>query len=235
MSTLPPGQVERARFPRFGLGKFARRFPATPETIAVCIAGDVETDVRLDAARLGTVPRATQRSDFHCVTTWSVRDQAWSGWRFADVYERLIAPVARLHADARFVVFRGEDGYCTILLLEDLLRPDVLLADRLDDQPLGIEHGAPLRLVAPAHYGYKNVKHLVAIEFWRDRRAYRFPFPYPALMDHPRARVAFEERGRWIPGAILRRLYRLIIPFTVWNFSRALAAHRTRTIRDAKT
>lgn len=233
MTSLPPGQVERARFPRFGLGKFARRFPLDPDTIDVCIAGDVEVETRLGARELGTLTRTAQRSDFHCVTTWSVLQQAWSGWRFADVYERLIVPAARPQADACFVVFRGEDGYCTILLLEDLLRPDVLLADRLDDQPLGFEHGAPLRLVAPAHYGYKNVKHLAAIEFWRDRRAYRFPFPYPALMDHPRARVALEERGRWIPGAILRRLYRLIIPLTVWNFARALAAHRTRTSRDA--
>ena len=125
-------------------------------------------------------------------------------------------------------MFHGEDGYCSCLMLEDLLGPDVMLADRLDGQPLGLEHGAPLRLVAPAHYGYKNVKHLVAIEFWCDRRAYQFPFPYPALMDHPRARVACEERGRWIPGAILRRIYRLIVPFTVWNFARALAAYRRR-------
>ena len=26
---------------------------------------------------------------------------------------------------------------------------------------------APLRLVAPAHYGYKSVKHLDRIELWR--------------------------------------------------------------------
>lgn len=178
--------------------------------------------------QLHDLPRIDQRSDFHCVTTWSVVDAAWSGWRFADFYARVVQPEAAPDAGATLVVFRGEDGYCSCLPLEDLLQADVLLADRLNGAPLGLEHGAPLRLVAPAHYGYKNVKHLTAIEFWRDRRAYRFPFPYPALMDHPRARVAFEERGRWIPGALLRYCYRLIIPFTVWNFARALAAHRRR-------
>jgi DMSO/TMAO reductase YedYZ molybdopterin-dependent catalytic subunit len=50
------------------------------------------------------------------------------------------------------------------LLLSDLLAAEVLLADILDGLPLSMEHGAPLRLVAPAHYGYKSVKHLSGIE-----------------------------------------------------------------------
>ena len=104
--------------------------------------------------------------------------------------------------------------------LHDLLADEVLLADTLDGDALPIEHGAPLRLVAPAHYGFKNVKHIAAIEFWRDSRAYRFPFPYPQLMDHPRGRVAFEERGRWIPPGVLRFFYRLLIPGTIRNFAR---------------
>lgn len=224
---LPPGQRARTDFPRFGLGKFARRFPAEPGRMRFRIAGDVEHAVSVEHQLQG-LPRVEQTSDFHCVTTWSVRNLGWSGWRFSEVYDQLVLREANPLAGAEIVVFRGEDGYCTSLMLEDLLTPDVILADRLDGAPLGLEHGAPLRLIAPAHYGYKNVKHLVAIEFWRDRRAYRFPFPYPALMDHPRARVAFEERGRWIPGAILRRIYRLIVPFTVWNFARALAAHHRR-------
>ncbi len=227
MSTpLPPGQFELSRFPRFGLGKFARRFPATPERVRFRIGGDVENELQVEE-QFKALPRVEQRSDFHCVTTWSVRDLRWSGVRFADFYTQLVQPLARPLPQAQTVVFRGEDGYCSCLPLEDLLRADVMLADRLDDTPLGLEHGAPLRLVAPAHYGYKNVKHLVAIEFWRDRRAYRFPFPYPAFMDHPRGRVALEERGRWFPGWLLRA-YRLIIPLTVWNFARALAAHRRR-------
>jgi hypothetical protein len=46
-------------------------------------------------------------------------------------------------------------------------------------------------------------------------------------MDHPRARVAFEERGRGLPGWVLR-LYRLIIPLTIVNFRMALRRHRAR-------
>ena len=50
------------------------------------------------------------------------------------------------------------------MLLEDALADDVLLADRLDGAPLDAKHGAPVRLVAPAHYGFINVKHLCRIE-----------------------------------------------------------------------
>jgi DMSO/TMAO reductase YedYZ molybdopterin-dependent catalytic subunit len=124
------------------------------------------------------------------------------------------------------VVFRGQDGYASSLPLQDLLAADVLLADRLGGQSLGIEHGAPLRLIAPAHYGYKNVKHITAIEFWRDSRNYCFPRPYPRLMDHPRARVALEERGAGVPSWILRPLYRALIAGTLRTSRRLLKRHR---------
>jgi hypothetical protein len=41
-------------------------------------------------------------------------------------------------------------------------------------------------------------------------------------MDHPRARVAMEERGRIFPGWVLRYLYRPLIGPTVKRFQRAL-------------
>jgi DMSO/TMAO reductase YedYZ molybdopterin-dependent catalytic subunit len=176
---------------------------------------------------LGGLPRVEQVSDFHCVTTWSVRAVRWGGVRFAD-FHRLVLREARPADDARFVVLRGADGYRSILLLEDLLHDDVLLADTLEGEPLPIQHGAPLRLVAPAHYGYKNVKHLMAIDYLRDRRRYRFPLPYPALMDHPRGRVALEERACVLPGRLARILYRPLIAMTVRNFRRALTDRSAR-------
>ncbi len=103
----------------------------------------------------------------------------------------------------------------------------MLLADRLDGEPLPIEHGAPLRLVAPAHYGYKSVKHLDRIELWRSDASYR-PFGW-RFMVHPRARVAYEERGRWVPGWLLRRLYRPLIRPTAARFERAM-----QQLRDAQ-
>lgn len=222
---LPPGQVESREFPRFGLGRFARRFPANLSTPDIALRGDIERPSSLGAA-LAQLERVEQVSDFHCVTTWSRRELRWSGFRFSDFHRQLVVPLAAPADDAKLVVFHGQDGYRCAMLLEDLLAADVLLADRLDDQALGLEHGAPLRLIAPAHYGYKNVKHLAAIEFWRDRRNYRFPLPYPGLMDHPRARVALEERGKGLPGWLFRYLYRPLVGPTIRNFRKALNEYR---------
>ncbi len=219
---LPRGQQARADFPRFGLTQYADRFPRQTEGARLRIAGDVLEAEDLEAPLAG-LPRIEQVSDFHCVTTWSCRDLRWGGVRFADFYERRIVP--RLAASARVttVVLRAQDGYRTTLLLDDMLAADVLLADTLNGLPLTIEHGAPLRVVAPAHYGYKSLKHLSRIEFHQGVPRLR-PAAL-AFMDHPRARVALEERGRWLPGWLLRRVYRLMIRSTVARFARAMDRH----------
>lgn len=230
-SPLPPGQRERADFPRFGLGKFANRFPVDPGRTSIALRGDVGQAVEVDS--LGDrLARCDQISDFHCVTTWSVRELRWSGFRFADFHFQVALPLACPDDDARWVVFRGADGYRSILPLQDLLADDVLLADRLNGEALGLDHGAPFRLVAPAHYGYKNVKHVETIEYWRDRRNYRFPFPYPGLMDHPRGRVAEEERAQFVPAWLLRPLYRLMVPSAAWRFAAALRRRQRNARAD---
>lgn len=227
---LPPGQYELDRFPRFGLSQFAGRFPNETRQVELKITGDVDESV-IVSDELRHLPRVNQTSDFHCVTTWSRRSLLWSGVRFSDFYERIVIPRARPQGDALFVVCRCQDGYASSLPLADLLADSVLLADRLNDAPLPIEHGAPLRLVAPAHYGYKNPKHVCAIEFWRDDRRYRPPTPF-RFMNHPRARVAFEERGRGVPGWVLRYLYRPLVRPGIWQFQHALERHARATSRS---
>lgn len=220
VSALPPGQHARPDFPRFGITRFAKRFPTEPDRISLQILGEVAHEVTI-TDELHDLPRVEQTSDFHCVTTWSRCGLRWGGWRFADFHERLVVPQARPAAGAKLVILRGQDGGRSTLPLEDLLAPDVLLADTLDGQPLPLAHGAPLRIVAPAHYGYKNVKHLSRMEFWSDDRHFR-PSAF-RFMDHPRGRVALEERGRGFPGWLLRRLYRPLIGSTVRAFQAALA------------
>ena len=222
MTPLPPGQYETTDFPRFGLTQFARRFPRDTTRVTLHVRGDVEQSLVVEN-ELGDLPRVEQTSDFHCVTTWTRRSLTWEGVRFADFYEHVVVPHVRPKDTATFVILRCQDRYAPSLPLSDLLARDVLLADALDGRPLSIDHGAPLRLVAPAHYGYKNAKHLTAVEFWCDRRAYRRASFW--FMDHPRARVAFEERGRGIPGWMLRYLYRPFVGPTVRQFERASATH----------
>jgi DMSO/TMAO reductase YedYZ molybdopterin-dependent catalytic subunit len=219
---LPRGQYAREDFPRFGLTQYAYRFPGETERIRLRISGEGLDAEELDAPLAG-LPRVEQMSDFHCVTTWSRRALRWGGVRFADFYAQRIAPRLAAGAHVTTVVLRAQDGYRTTLPLDNLLAADVLLADTLDGRPLSVAHGAPWRVVAPAHYGYKSLKHLSRMEFCRGTPNVR-PAAL-AFMDHPRARVAFEERGRWLPGWLLRYAYRLLIRPTAARFAKALAAH----------
>ncbi len=223
---LPPGQHDRGTFPRFGLTQFARRFPADTSRVDLRIIGNVEHELTLSDSLRG-LPRVEITSDVHCVTTWTHRSVRWGGVRFVDFHEQVIVPRARPHAQATLLALRGQDGARTGMLLVDLLAPDVLLATELDGQPLTVAHGAPVRLIAPAHYAYKSVKYLSTIEFRNEAGGYRvsgFRF-----MDHLRARVALEERGRGAPGWLLRYLYRPLIPGTVARFAKAMAEYeRTR-------
>jgi DMSO/TMAO reductase YedYZ molybdopterin-dependent catalytic subunit len=124
------------------------------------VGGLVETELDLDYAQLRALPRATQVSDFHCVTGWTVRNVRWRGVRLADVFARA-RPTASAHA-LRFT--SAEVPYVDYLTMRQALLRDVMLAYEMDGKPLAREHGAPLRLVIPDMYGYKNVKWLSRID-----------------------------------------------------------------------
>jgi len=219
---LPPGQKVLTSFPRFGLPQYADRFPKILDEIKLTIDGDL--DAFEISEELQTLPRVEQTSDFHCVTTWSKQNIPWSGWRFRDFYEQLIKP--KLTEPLSFVIFKTQDGFMTSLPLEDLLKANVILADKLDGQPLSIEHGAPIRIIAPDHYGYKNPNNVDRIYFHKESRSLKKGIW--KFIDHPRARVANEERARLGPGWMFRRLYGFTIKNTISNFEKAMKNYRKK-------
>ncbi|MFC5185083.1 molybdopterin-dependent oxidoreductase [Actinomadura harenae] len=205
-SGLPPGQVPAGHRP-FGLPRFGPVVPRVRGAAVVTVTGAVRNPGQFPATELAALPGRTERAaDLHCVTTWSALGLAWGGVPFRDVHAYLTHEV-RIGRAVRWVTFTGLDGYASTLLLDDALAPDVLLADTLDGAPLAPGQGAPLRLVAPAHYGYKNVKHVCRIEY---RTAY--DAGSAGWKGHPRGRVAYEERSRYLPGRVWRPLWRALLP-----------------------
>jgi DMSO/TMAO reductase YedYZ molybdopterin-dependent catalytic subunit len=125
-----------------------------PSTWRLTIDGLVERPVTLDYRQLRRLPRAEQVSDFHCVTGWSVDHVRWAGVRFRD----LLATAGPTPA-ARAVTFTSaEQPYVDSLSLDQAELADAMLAYEMDGKPLPREHGAPVRVVIPEMYGYKNVK-----------------------------------------------------------------------------
>ena len=123
------------------------------------VGGLVEKPVSLTYAHLRALPRAEQVSTFHCVTGWTVKNVHWGGVRITDVFD-LVRPVPEASA-LQFV--SAEKPYVDYLSINQVRLHDVMLAYEMDGKPLPREHGAPLRLIIPEMYGYKNVKWLEAI------------------------------------------------------------------------
>lgn len=127
-----------------------------PATWRLSVGGLVGRPLSLSIDDLRALPRASQVSTFHCVTGWTVDGVHWRGVRLHDLLAHAQAQPGA-HA-LQFV--SAEQPYVDYLTLDQALLPDVLLAYEMDGRPLPREHGAPVRLVIPDMYGYKNVKWL---------------------------------------------------------------------------
>jgi DMSO/TMAO reductase YedYZ molybdopterin-dependent catalytic subunit len=76
-----------------------------------------------------------------------------------------------LLAGGRIAGVSMEHPYADTLTLHQTMLPSVMLAHSMDGAPLSRAHGAPLRLVIPEMYGYKNVKWVPRIELVSRPRA----------------------------------------------------------------
>ena len=59
---------------------------------------------------------------------------------------------------------KGADWYETTLPVDDVMRADVRLVHRMNKEPLTADHGYPVRLLVPGHYGQKQPKWIVEVE-----------------------------------------------------------------------
>ena len=154
---IPPGQFVTEKFPVLHAGKVPR---FDPQSWDFKVYGAVENPITLDYAALRAKPRTQVHVDIHCVTTWSKLDTTWEGWSTRDLVEEV-----RPHRDARYVIAECDEGYTANVLLDDLLKPNSLVAYRYGGADLTPDHGFPLRLLVPHRYFWKSAKWLRALRF----------------------------------------------------------------------
>ncbi len=129
------------------------------------ISGLVKQPVSFSLADLQTMPARTQITRHDCVEGWSVIGK-WKGVRLEEIIDR-VQPAS----DAKYVVFRCMDSdtdgvnYFESIDMIDAVHPQTILAYELNDHPLPIENGAPLRLRVENQLGYKHAKYIRALEF----------------------------------------------------------------------
>jgi DMSO/TMAO reductase YedYZ molybdopterin-dependent catalytic subunit len=127
------------------------------------IGGMVEQPQELSYTDLRALPQASQVSTFHCVTGWTVDGVHWGGVRFKD----LLASAKPLPGADAIQFVSAEKPYVDYLTTKQAMLRDVMLAWEMDGKPLLQEHGAPVRVVIPDMYGYKNVKWVAEINLVR--------------------------------------------------------------------
>lgn len=153
---------------------------------------------------------------FRCVEAWGMV-LPWTGFKLRKIIE-LVQPKAQ----AKFVKFtsfnnpkimgpwleRGGNGtefpYTEGLRLDEAKNPLPMLATGMYGKPLPKQNGAPLRLVVPWKYGYKDIKSIVRIDFtdkqpetfWGQMLPNENPFESNVDPDvpHPRWSQKFERR-----------------------------------------
>ena len=125
--------------------------------------------VSLDIRKLmNRFPMHEQITRLVCVEGWSAIAW-WAGLRFDDLLRayppKSQAKWARVESSVNLSAAGNPDPYFASIDLATARHPQTLLVTHLSGQPLTVEHGAPLRLLAPVKLGLKNVKAVTRITY----------------------------------------------------------------------
>jgi DMSO/TMAO reductase YedYZ molybdopterin-dependent catalytic subunit len=156
------------------------------------IDGMVQQPLSLSLAEVRALPSRTQITRHDCVEGWSSIGQ-WTGARMSALLQRAGAQPA-----ARYVVLHCADSYDArnpeasryyeSIDMVDAMHEQTILAYAMNGQSLPVQHGAPLRLRAERHLGYKQAKYVMRLQltdrldnihggrggFWEDRDYERY-------------------------------------------------------------
>ena len=132
----------------------------------LAVDGLVERPLQLSLDELRALPSRTQITRHDCVEGWSAIGK-WKGTRLAALLDTV-----RPKPEAHYVVFHcadpmapdGTDFYYESIDLDDARHPQTILAWEMNDAPLPVKNGAPLRLRVERQLGYKHAKYVMRIE-----------------------------------------------------------------------
>jgi DMSO/TMAO reductase YedYZ molybdopterin-dependent catalytic subunit len=132
------------------------------------VGGLVEHPLALSLDELRSMPSRTQITRHDCVEGWSCVGK-WKGVPLGAILERAILKpqakyIAFYCADTLSLELDGTGQYYETIDLIDAVHPQTILAYEMNDRPLPVPHGAPLRLRLERQLGYKMAKYVMRIE-----------------------------------------------------------------------
>jgi DMSO/TMAO reductase YedYZ molybdopterin-dependent catalytic subunit len=126
------------------------------------VGGLVAKPLSISMAQLRAIPARTQITRHDCVEGWSAIGK-WHGPMLGTILK-----AAGVKEGARYIVFTCADlyngaPYYESIDLIDAFHPQTILAWALNNAPLSVGHGAPVRLRLERQLGYKQAKYLMQI------------------------------------------------------------------------
>ena len=133
---------------------------------ALEVSGLVAKPRRFTLAELRALPSRTQITRHDCVEGWSAIGK-WQGAKLSALLD-LVQPARNV----RYVVFHcadpmeegGTSPYYESIGMDDAYHVQTILAYALNDAPLPIKNGAPIRLRVERQLGYKHAKYVMRLE-----------------------------------------------------------------------
>jgi DMSO/TMAO reductase YedYZ molybdopterin-dependent catalytic subunit len=130
------------------------------------VGGLVAKPASLSLAELRALPSRTQITRHDCVEGWSAIGK-WKGAKLSALLEQ-VEP----RPEARFVMLfcadpmeeNGTNLYYESIDMDEAFHPQTILAYELNDRPLPVPNGAPIRLRVERQLGYKHAKYIMRIE-----------------------------------------------------------------------
>jgi hypothetical protein len=112
------------------------------------------------------LPKTDIVFDFKCVEGWD-QIQHWGGVKFVDFIKHFgLEPETQL---AYVGMETPDKKYYVGIDMPSAMHPQTLLVYEMNEKPIPVQHGAPLRLIIPVKYGIKNLKRIGSISFSNTR------------------------------------------------------------------
>ncbi|HWM83434.1 MAG TPA: molybdopterin-dependent oxidoreductase [Pseudolabrys sp.] len=135
------------------------------------VEGLVENKTPWTLDALYRLPQEKQITRHVCVEGWSAIG-SWTGVRLSDFLQRVGADLT-----AKYVWFRCAEGYSNTIDMPTALHPQTQMTFKFADEILPVKYGYPMKIRIPTKLGFKNPKHVVALEvtnkdmggYWEDQ------------------------------------------------------------------
>jgi DMSO/TMAO reductase YedYZ molybdopterin-dependent catalytic subunit len=129
------------------------------------IRGEKDT-LHITLAELMKLPKTDVVFDFKCIEGWS-QVTHWGGVKFADFVQHYqLGKQATLNYTG---ISTPDKKYYVGIDMKSALHPQTILCYEMNNVPLPLTQGYPLRLIIPVKYGVKHIKRIGEIKFSNER------------------------------------------------------------------